>query len=231
MLATRFATRHRHRGVVLDLGCGGGIDSILAVRRVGPTGTTIAVDLLGEMCERARQASEQAGVAAWCDVLDGEMEALPLIDSSVEVVIPNGVLNLSRRKSRALAEIARVLVPGGRLYLTDLVVDQDLPPEVLASGAAWAGCIAGAVSERVLVGKLTRTGFVDIEIEQPVTLSLDDVEVYPLFTAEVVALMRRVIPAEVQRSIARSVTVRATWPGSSPAGVGVVSCWGLVHHL
>jgi arsenite methyltransferase len=125
--------------VVLDVGSGGGIDTILAARAVGPTGRAIGIDLLEEMCERARAHSEEAGVAGWTVFLQGEMEAIPLPDETVDVVISNGVINLSARKSRALAEIQRVLRPRGRLCVADLVVDDDLPPEVLTSDSAWAG--------------------------------------------------------------------------------------------
>lgn len=124
---------------VLDVGSGGGIDTIVAARAVGPTGEAIGVDLLEEMCERARRHAEEAGVAAWTRFLRGAMEDLPLPDESVDVVVSNGVINLSPRKSRALAEIHRVLRPGGRLCVSDLVVEEDLPPEVLTADAAWAG--------------------------------------------------------------------------------------------
>jgi len=125
--------------VVLDVGSGGGIDTILAARAVGPSGRAIGIDLLEEMCERARAHAKEAGVAGWTEFLQGEMEAIPLPDETVDVVISNGVINLSARKSRALAEIHRVLRPGGRLCVADLVVDDDLPPEVLTSDSAWAG--------------------------------------------------------------------------------------------
>jgi len=125
--------------VVLDVGSGGGIDTILAGRAVGPSGRAIGIDLLEEMCERARVHAEEAGVAGWTEFLQGEMEAIPLSDETVDVVISNGVINLSARKSRALAEIRRVLRPGGRLCVADLVVDDDLPAEVLTSDSAWAG--------------------------------------------------------------------------------------------
>jgi arsenite methyltransferase len=124
---------------VLDVGSGGGIDSIMAARRVGPTGRAIGLDMLDEMRERASANAAEAGVAEWTQFIPGEMEAIPLGDGSVDVVISNGVLNLSARKSRALAEIHRVLRPGGRLCVADLVVDDDLPPEILTSDSAWAG--------------------------------------------------------------------------------------------
>lgn len=125
--------------VVLDVGSGGGIDSIMAARRVGPEGRVIGLDLLEEMCERARANADAAGVGAWTEFRQGLMEDIPLADASVDVVISNGVINLSPRKTRALAEIFRVLRPGGRLCVADLTVDEDLPPEILTSDSAWAG--------------------------------------------------------------------------------------------
>jgi arsenite methyltransferase len=124
---------------VLDVGSGGGIDTILAARRVGPQGHAIGLDLLEEMCERGRSHAAQAGVAGWTEFLQGAMEEIPLPDQSVEVVISNGVLNLSARKSRALAEIYRVLGPGGRICMADLTVEGQLPPEVANDQSAWAG--------------------------------------------------------------------------------------------
>ncbi|GBC87861.1 Ubiquinone/menaquinone biosynthesis C-methyltransferase UbiE [bacterium HR12] len=124
---------------VLDLGSGGGIDTILAAREVGPTGRAIGVDLLDEMVERARAHAAEAGVGGWTEFHRGQMEEVPLPDGSVDVVISNGVINLSPRKSRVLAEIHRVLRPGGRLCVADLTVEEDLPPEILTSDAAWAG--------------------------------------------------------------------------------------------
>jgi SAM-dependent methyltransferase len=134
----------RHAGlrpgeVVLDVGSGGGIDTILAARAVGPEGRAIGLDILEEMGERGRVNAWEAGVGEWTEFLQGEMEAIPLPDGTVEVVVSNGVINLSARKSRALAEIFRVLRPGGRLCVADLVVDDELPPEVLTSDSAWAG--------------------------------------------------------------------------------------------
>jgi arsenite methyltransferase len=211
----------RHAGlsegeVVLDIGSGGGIDTVLAAHHVGPTGRVIGLDMLAEMCERGRSAVKEAGVAAWCDLREGEMEAIPLPDASIDVVISNGVINLSPRKSRAFAEITRVLRPGGRICIADLVVNADLPPEVLSSGAAWAGCIAGALSERVLVRNLDRAGLVDIELAERGTLTLDDVALYPLFTPDVLSLMRRLIADDARQHIATSLIARARKPVARP---------------
>jgi arsenite methyltransferase len=124
---------------VLDVGSGGGIDTILAARRVGSQGHAIGLDVLEEMCERGRRHAAQAGVEGWTEFRRGEMEDIPLPDESVDMVISNGVLNLSARKSRALAEIYRVLGPGGRICMADLTVEGELPPEVANDQSAWAG--------------------------------------------------------------------------------------------
>jgi ubiquinone/menaquinone biosynthesis C-methylase UbiE len=124
---------------VLDVGSGGGIDTILAARRVGSEGRSIGLDILDEMCERARRHAAEAGVDGWTEFIQGEMEDIPLPDASVDVAISNGVLNLSARKSRALAEIYRVLAPGGRICISDLTVEGELPSEVVNDQSAWAG--------------------------------------------------------------------------------------------
>jgi arsenite methyltransferase len=124
---------------VLDVGSGGGIDTILAARRVGPDGRSIGLDILEEMCDRGRRHAREAGVEGWTEFVRGEMEDIPLPDGSVDVVISNGVLNLSARKSRALAEIFRVLGPGGRICISDLTVEGELPPEIANDQSAWAG--------------------------------------------------------------------------------------------
>lgn len=124
---------------VLDVGSGGGIDTILAARRVGAEGRAIGLDITEAMCERGRRHAADAGVDAWTEFLLGEMEDIPLPDAALDVVVSNGVLNLSARKSRALAEIHRTLRPGGRISLADLTVENDLPPEVANDESAWAG--------------------------------------------------------------------------------------------
>jgi arsenite methyltransferase len=124
---------------VLDIGSGAGIDTILAARRVGADGAAIGLDMVEQMLERARGHATEAGVAGWTEFLQGEMEDIPLPGGSMDVVISNGVLNLSARKGRALAEIFRVLGPGGRISFADLTVEGELPPEVANDQSAWAG--------------------------------------------------------------------------------------------
>ena len=124
---------------VLDVGSGGGIDSILSARRVSPGGHVIGLDILPEMAARAAEHAAQAGVAEVCEFRVGQMESIPMPDASVDVAISNGVINLSPRKSRVMAELFRVIRPGGRFCVSDLVVENELPPEVLTNGAAWAG--------------------------------------------------------------------------------------------
>jgi len=124
---------------VLDVGCGAGIDSILAARQTGPAGRVLALDFLPEMLERTEAAAAEAGLDN-VEPLEGDMEAIPLPDASVDHVISNGVINLAPRKARVLAECARVLRPGGRLTVSDLTVDEEeLPPEILTHPATWAG--------------------------------------------------------------------------------------------
>jgi len=124
--------------VVLDLGCGGGIDTILAARGVRPGGRAIGLDMLPEMLEAAAGHALDARVAN-VEWLLGDLEAVPLPDDSLDVVISNGVVNLSPRKSRVFAEVCRVLRPAGRMVVADIVMDEDLPPEVMTNPAAWAG--------------------------------------------------------------------------------------------
>jgi arsenite methyltransferase len=202
---------------ILDIGCGGGIDTILAARRTGPTGRVLALDFLPEMLARTARAAAEAGLDNVVP-LEGEMEAIPCPDASVDQIISNGVINLSARKVRVMAECARVLRPGGRLCVSDLTVEQDqLPPEILTQPAAWAGCVAGAMAEHDFVRKLTEAGFRDVEVVYREPLSIDDCALYPLFSAEVINLMRRLIPADRHPAVAVAAIVTADLPAVAAA--------------
>lgn len=196
---------------VLDLGSGGGIDCLLAARRVAPGGSAVGVDFLAEMVERATRSAAEAGLVN-VRFVEAEMEALPLADASFDVVISNGVINLSPRKVRVLSEAFRVLRPGGRLAIVDLVLDHDLPPEIQTHPAAWAGCLSGALSESALYKGLRRAGFRDVGIEPLDDFGIGECALYPIFGDEVLGSLRRLVPAERHDRIARSVFVHARKP-------------------
>ena len=150
--------------VVLDLGSGGGIDVLLSARRVGPTGKAYGLDMTDEMLALARENQRKSGLEN-VEFLKGQIEAIPLPDDAVDVIISNCVINLSADKDRVLAEAFRVLKPAGRLAVSDVVVRGEIPPEIRRSVELWVGCISGALDESVYVEKLTRAGFVDVSIE------------------------------------------------------------------
>ncbi len=150
--------------VVLDLGSGGGIDVLLSAKRVGPTGKAYGLDMTDEMLALARENQRKSGLEN-VEFLKGQIEDIPLPESSVDVIISNCVINLSADKDRALAEAFRVLKPGGRLAVSDVVVRGDIPPEIRRSVELWVGCISGALDESVYIEKLARAGFMDVSIE------------------------------------------------------------------
>lgn len=149
---------------VLDHACGGGMDLLLAALRIGPAGRAIGVDLTAAMRNRARAAAELRGLAGQVDIRAGEYEKLPVEDASVDVVISNGVVNLAPDKARVFAEIARVLKPGGRLLLADVVVQRELKPAARANPDLWAACIGGALQEQEFFALATEAGLVDARI-------------------------------------------------------------------
>src|SRR5437016_4916412 len=150
--------------VVLDLGSGGGIDVILSAKRVGPTGKVYGLDMTDEMLTLARENQEKAGVEN-VEFLKGAIENVTLPDNSVAVIISNCVINLSGDKDRVLAEAFRVLKPGGRFAVSDVVVRGEVPAEIRKSMELWVGCIAGALEEFEYRDKLFNAGFTSIEIE------------------------------------------------------------------
>ena len=150
--------------VVLDLGSGGGIDVLLSAKRVGPTGKAYGLDMTDEMLALANENKRKAGIEnAW--FLKGEIEDIPLPDNSVDVVISNCVINLSADKDRVLRETFRVLKPGGRLAVSDVVTRGEILPEIRKSVLLWVGCIAGALDESDYRSKLAGAGFEKVEVE------------------------------------------------------------------
>ena len=150
--------------IVLDLGSGGGIDVLLSAKRVGPTGKAYGLDMTEEMLRLARDNQRQAGVTN-AEFLQGEMENIPLPGGSVDVVISNCVINLSADKDRVLSEAFRVLRPGGRFAVSDIVSRGEIPDALRRNLELWAGCIAGALDENDYLAKLQRAGFVEAGIE------------------------------------------------------------------
>jgi SAM-dependent methyltransferase len=150
--------------VVLDLGSGGGIDVLLSARRVGPTGKAYGLDMTDEMLALARANQLKAGVEN-AEFLKGEIEAIPLPDDSVDVIISNCVINLSADKRRVIGEAFRVLRPGGRFAVSDIVVRGPMPDPVRKSMEAWTGCLAGALEETEYISLLEGAGFEDINLE------------------------------------------------------------------
>jgi len=150
--------------IVLDLGSGGGIDVLLSARRVGPTGKAYGLDMTDEMLALARENQRKAG-ATNVEFLRGEMENIPLPDGSVDVIISNCVINLSGDKDRVLAEAFRVLRPGGRFAVSDVVVRGNMPTEIRRNIELWNGCVAGALEESEYRAKLDKAGFEAIDLE------------------------------------------------------------------
>jgi len=159
--------------IVLDLGSGGGIDVLLSARRVGPTGKAYGLDMTDEMLALARENQRKAGIEN-AEFLKGEMENIPLPDNSVDVIISNCVINLAADKDTVFREAFRVLKPGGRLAVSDVVVRGSVPAEVRRSMELWVGCIAGALKDSDYFGKLAKAGFDNIDIEPTRIYSVAD---------------------------------------------------------
>jgi arsenite methyltransferase len=159
--------------IVLDLGSGGGIDVLLSAKRVSPGGKAYGLDMTDEMLALARENQRKSGVTN-VEFLKGEIENIPLPDNSVDVVISNCVINLSADKQKVLREAFRVLKPGGRFAVSDVVVRGTVPEEVRRSMELWIGCIAGALKDSEYITKLAKAGFDDIDIEPTRVYSIDD---------------------------------------------------------
>lgn len=158
---------------VLDLGSGGGIDVLLSARRVGPTGKAYGLDMTDEMLALARENQRKAGITN-AEFLKGEIESIPLPDNTVDVIISNCVINLSADKDRVFREAFRVLKPGGRFAVSDVVVTGEVPAEIRKNVELWIGCIAGALRDSDYTGKMASAGFEQAEIEPTRVYDIED---------------------------------------------------------
>ena len=194
--------------VVLDLGAGGGIDCFLAARQVGPEGRVIGLDMTPEMVRLARRNAKELGVEN-VDFRYGEMEEMPLPDRSVDVIISNCVINLSPDKDAVFGEAFRVLRPGGRMSISDIVVDGELPQAIRSRLDAWAGCIAGALDEADYLSRIRAAGFEGVEIRTRDFLDLGNGNGWE--DAEVILDEAGLTAADLGRKVA-SIKVTATKP-------------------
>ena len=197
---------------VLDLGSGGGIDVLLSAKRVGPSGKAYGLDMTEEMLALARENQRQAG-GANVEFLKGEIESIPLPDQSVDVIISNCVINLSADKDRVLREAFRVLKPGGRFAVSDVVVRGAVPEAVRKSMLLWVGCIAGALEQDEYTAKLERAGFGEVSIEPTRVYNIEDAR---RFLAESGVDVDAIAPLVQEKFV--SAFIRATKPKQSCCG-------------
>lgn len=193
---------------VLDLGSGGGIDVLLSARRVGLTGKAYGLDMTDEMLALARENQKKAGIEN-VEFLKGEIENIPLPDNSVDVIISNCVINLSADKDKVFHEAFRVLKPGGRLAVSDIIVRGDMPAEVQRNVELWVGCIAGALRDTDYISKVKAAGFQSVEIEPTRVYTADDAR--QLFSGQ--ELDVEAIAPQIDGKFA-SAFVRATKPAA-----------------
>lgn len=199
---------------VLDLGSGGGIDVLLSARRVGPNGKAYGLDMTADMLALARRNQAEAGVTN-AEFLEGHIERIPLPDASVDVIISNCVVNLSGDKPRVLAEAFRVLKPGGRFAVSDVVVRGALPPDLKRSMELWVGCVAGALEASEFVRLLEEAGFEHPSVEMTRTYAVEDARAFLVNAGVDVERAAREVAGRVGAAF-----VRATKPAVAPAGAG-----------
>lgn len=204
--------------IVLDLGSGGGIDVLLSARRVGPTGKAYGLDMTDEMLALARENQAKSG-ATNVEFLKGTIEAIPLPDNSVDVIISNCVINLSGDKDAVLREAFRVLKPGGRFAVSDVVVRGEVPADVRRSMELWVGCIAGALEEGDYAARLRAAGFEDVDVDPWRVYQIDDARA---FLTESGVDVDRIAPA-VDGKFA-SAFIRARKPAAAQACCGPTCC-------
>ncbi len=204
--------------IVLDLGSGGGIDVLLSARRVGPAGKAYGLDMTDEMLALAEENKKKSGLTN-VEFLKGEIENIPMADNSVDVIVSNCVINLSGDKDRVMREAFRVLKPGGRFAVSDVVVRGEVPSEIRKSMELWVGCVAGALSDEDYRKKLTAAGFKSVEIEPTRVYSLDDAREF--LAAE--GMDPATIAPQVEGKFA-SAFVRAVKPAAAKSCCGPECC-------
>ena len=204
--------------IVLDLGSGGGIDVILSAKRVGPMGKAYGLDMTDEMLALARENQKKAGVEN-VEFLKGAIENVPLPNNSVDVIISNCVINLSGDKDRVLAEAFRVLKPGGRLAVSDVVVRGEVPEDIRKSMELWVGCIAGALEENEYQEKLRRAGFESIDVETTRVYRVEEAREF----LEAAGLNPEVVGPQIDGRFT-SAFVRALKPAAQSACCGPSCC-------
>ena len=204
--------------VVLDLGSGGGIDVLLSARRVGPTGKAYGLDMTDEMLALAEENKRKSGLTN-VEFLKGEIENIPLPDNSVDVIVSNCVINLSGDKDRVLREAFRVLKPGGRFAISDVVVRGEVPEEIRKSMELWVGCVAGALSDTEYQQKLATAGFESVDIEATRVYNVDDAREF----LKAAGIDADSIAPQVQDKFI-SAFVRAQKPATAKACCGPTCC-------
>ena len=203
---------------VLDLGSGGGIDVLLSARRVGPTGKAYGLDMTDEMLALARENQRRAG-ATNVEFLKGEIEHIPLPDNSVDVIISNCVINLSADKDKVLREAFRVLKPGGRFAVSDVVTRGDIPEQIRKDVLAWVGCIAGALDEGDYRAKLAAAGFESVGVEPTRVYKVEDAREFLVSKGLDVDAMAKLVDGKFM-----SAFVRATKPQAANAACCAPKC-------
>jgi SAM-dependent methyltransferase len=193
--------------VVLDLGSGGGIDVLLSARRVGPTGKAYGLDMTDEMLELARRNQRESGLTN-VEFLKGQIESIPLPDDTVDVIVSNCVINLSADKDRVLREAFRVLKPGGRFAVSDVVVSGALPSAVRESMLLWVGCVAGALSEDEYRRKLEAAGFGDVTVEATRVYTASDAREFLTSAGIDVDAIAPAIDGKIRSAFVRAVKPR-----------------------
>ena len=204
--------------VVLDLGSGGGIDVLLSAKRVGPSGKAYGLDMTDEMLALANENKRKAGVEN-VEFLKGEIEDIPLPDNSVDVIISNCVINLSANKGRVLEEAFRVLKPGGRFAVSDVVTRGEMPLEIRRSVLLWVGCVAGALEEGEYWSKLAAAGFEQIEVEPTRVYRVEDAREFLAGRGLDVDAIAPLVDGKFM-----SAFVRAVKPAGKPACCGPDCC-------